>query len=57
MRRSTVVLVAAVFLLPLMTACEGPKGPEGPGRRRWCNRAHRDPGAAGPGWASWAGRQ
>jgi len=30
MRRSTAVLAAAVFLVPLFTACEGPKGPEGP---------------------------
>lgn len=30
MRRSTIVLAAAVFMLPLMTACEGPKGPDGP---------------------------
>lgn len=30
MRRSTALLAAAVFLIPLVTACEGPKGPEGP---------------------------
>lgn len=30
MRRKTTLLVAAVFLLPLMTACEGPQGPAGP---------------------------
>ncbi|MCJ7627200.1 MAG: collagen-like protein [Longimicrobiales bacterium] len=29
MRRSTVVFAAALFLVPLFTACEGPKGPEG----------------------------
>ena len=30
MRRNTVLLAAAVFLLPLVTACEGPEGPAGP---------------------------
>ncbi len=29
MRRNTVLLAAAVFLLPLVTACEGPQGPAG----------------------------
>ena len=30
MRRNTVLLAAAVFLLPLVTACEGPQGVVGP---------------------------
>ena len=30
MRRSLPLLVAAVFLVPLVTGCEGPAGPEGP---------------------------
>jgi len=30
MRRSNAVFAAALFLLPLFTACEGPTGPEGP---------------------------
>ena len=30
MRRSAAVVLTAVFLLPLFTACEGPEGPQGP---------------------------
>lgn len=30
MRRSTAFVAAALLLIPLFTACEGPKGPEGP---------------------------
>lgn len=30
MRRSTVLFATALFLLPVLTACEGPAGPEGP---------------------------
>jgi len=30
MRRNTALLAAVVFLLPLMSACEGPEGPAGP---------------------------
>ena len=30
MKRSLVLFAAAVFLLPLVTACEGPTGPAGP---------------------------
>jgi hypothetical protein len=30
MRRSSVLIAAAVFLLPMLTACEGPTGPAGP---------------------------
>ena len=29
MRRNTALLAAVVFLLPLMSACEGPEGPAG----------------------------
>lgn len=30
MRRSSVLIAAMVFLLPMLNACEGPTGPEGP---------------------------
>jgi len=30
MRRSSVLIAAVVFLLPMLTACEGPTGPAGP---------------------------
>jgi len=30
MRRSTAIIAPAVFLLPMLTACEGPVGPAGP---------------------------
>ena len=45
MRRSSVLIAAVVFLLPMLTACEGPTGPAGPAG---ANGAAGPAGPAGP---------
>ncbi len=48
MRRSLLLLVAAAFLVPLMTACEGPVGPEGPAGIQGTEGPQGPAGPAGP---------
>ena len=45
MRRSSILIAAVVFLLPMLTACEGPTGPAGPAG---ANGAAGPAGPAGP---------
>jgi len=48
MKRSLPLLVAAVFLIPLVTGCEGPAGPEGPAGSAGATGAAGPTGPAGP---------
>ena len=48
MRRSLPLLVAAVFMIPLVTGCEGPAGPEGPAGSTGAQGPAGPTGATGP---------
>lgn len=48
MRRSTALFAAAVFLLPMLTACEGPTGPAGPAGSTGAAGPAGPQGPAGP---------
>ena len=48
MRRSSVLIAAVVFLLPMLTACEGPTGPAGPAGAAGAAGSAGPQGPAGP---------
>ena len=48
MRRSSALLVTALFLLPVLTACEGPTGPAGPAGAAGSTGATGPAGPVGP---------
>lgn len=52
MRRSLLLLVAAAFLVPLTSACEGPVGPEGPAGIQGPEGPQGPAGPAGPAGAN-----